>query len=107
MLVRALCTVKLTASDRSWPHMRGAGRSRFAPRIGHIEVTEMWRGGQASQAYRLGVPRAARPPINGRANAGPPGPRASRFRTCTGSPTAQGPAAARASAAAGVAFRLS
>ena len=35
MLVRALCTVKMTASGRIWPHMRAAGRSRFAPRIGH------------------------------------------------------------------------
>jgi hypothetical protein len=50
MLVRPLCTVKLTESDRSWPHMRAAGRSRFAPRIGHIEDTEQGRGGRASQA---------------------------------------------------------
>ena len=51
MLVRALCTVKLTASDRSWPHMRGAGRSRFAPRIGHHrgDRAEVWQAG-ASQA---------------------------------------------------------
>jgi hypothetical protein len=49
VLVRALCTVKLTASDRAWPQMRGAGRSRFAPRIGHHRGTELWHGG-ASQA---------------------------------------------------------
>jgi hypothetical protein len=50
VLVRALCTVKLTASDSRWPHMRGAGRSRYAPRIDTIEATELWHGGRASQA---------------------------------------------------------
>src|SRR5690349_14658519 len=39
VLVRALCMVKLTASDRSWPHMRGAGRSRSLPESDTIEVT--------------------------------------------------------------------
>jgi hypothetical protein len=43
-LVRALCTVKLTASGRGWPHMRGAGHSRFAPRIGHYRSAERGRG---------------------------------------------------------------
>ena len=51
MLVRALYTVKVTASDRSWPHMRGTGRSRLAPRIGHHrgDRAEVWQAG-ASQA---------------------------------------------------------
>ena len=63
MLVRALCAVKLTASDRSWPHMRGAGRSRFAPRIGHHR-------GYRAVAWRAGI-------SGGR----------SRIRTCDGSLT--------------------
>ena len=48
MLVKAPCTVKLTTSDRSWPHMRGAGRSRFAPRIGHHR-------GYRAVAWRAGI----------------------------------------------------
>jgi hypothetical protein len=54
VLVRALCTVKLTASDRRWPHMRGAGRSRFAPRIGHDRGYRVvaWRAGHLSRAQQ-------------------------------------------------------
>ena len=50
--------------------------------------------------------RPARRP-RGRAGTGPPGSRARRFRTCHGSPTAQGPPDKLArNAASGVAFRL-
>ena len=37
-LVRALCAVKLTASDRIWPHMRAAGRSVSLPESDTTEV---------------------------------------------------------------------
>ena len=55
MLVRALCMVKLTASDRSWPHMRAAGRSRFAPRIGHHRGCRAgtWRGSISGGRSRI------------------------------------------------------
>jgi len=46
-LVRALCAVKLTAYERIWPHMHAAGRSRFAPGIGHHQGAERYSGGIA------------------------------------------------------------
>jgi hypothetical protein len=43
-LVRALCVVKLAASNRIWPHIHAAGRSRFAPGIGYPQGAERYSG---------------------------------------------------------------
>src|SRR5690349_11315466 len=59
VLVRALCVVKLTASDRICPHMHAAGRSRFAPGIGHHQDAERYsRGHSRIRAYAHGSRRA-------------------------------------------------
>ncbi len=57
-LVRALCAVKLTASDRIWPHMHAAGRSRFAPRIGHHQGAERYSGAWQDSSLRSRLRRA-------------------------------------------------
>ena len=103
LYVRSVSRSTAFSSAQALPSRSSAGGCPplFGPFAGTTAQSD------SSAAYTWGVRHAPSPtglPLGGRASPRSPGSRAESFLTCTSSSTAPGPVAARAGAAAAVAF---